>query len=520
MATPIPAGVTVGAVPSGPPPPQQPPSTLQTPPAAAGGHKSNLLPRPGGPPVPQETPPGVQHKVQQTGGGQAVPQANTIHLASPNTAAVAQPKFPQTVPCFQQCSQGGMQPLGIQNSFLANNPGQQPGSPNPQQQQQYNRGYEPKAGVAPVPMYPCFSSPPPQQQQTDSACLTLGGGVNSSNGGGQKMQIPVKNTGGGCPLHRPHGGGTPHMLYWDMNHPTGATIPLRQPTPPVYFNVPESPASMSGSQSPISEMTITSDLSGGEESADYTAEDKLGQDMANLNLNNNNTVNQNMQPHHHNSNMNHNTKINMNLHNSQLYQNSNNGMFTPQNQNVTAAAPLHHHQINGGKVMANGFYPTEQEEIESNQQQQQQQQQQHQQQQQQQQYVSTESSAAFNAAAGHMQYTQTNQFTPQHQKLMQVPTSPNTVSYPVTAAYPTAPCSPSSYPPTYGYPVNQPAMAPVYSNGVPMTAAAGQPVMYTSGGQQPGQYMVHYGGGSNMNQQHQQPPQHVIYDYNLHTMVH
>merc|ERR1719341_3097725 len=110
MATPIPAGVTVGAVPSGPPPPQQPPSTLQTPPAAAGGHKSNLLPRPGGPPVPQETPPGVQHKVQQTGGGQAVPQANTTHLASPNTATVAQPKFPQTAPCFQQRSLNSLRP--------------------------------------------------------------------------------------------------------------------------------------------------------------------------------------------------------------------------------------------------------------------------------------------------------------------------------------------------------------------------------------------------------------------------
>ena len=407
MATPIPAGVTVVAVPSGPPPPQQPSSTLQSPPAA-GGHKPNLLSRPGGPPTTQETPPGVQHTVQQNGGGQAVPKANTIHLANPNTAGVAQPKLPQTVPCFQQCSQGGMQPLGIPNSFVANNPGQQPSIPNPQQQQ-YNRVFEQKAGVAPAPMYPCFSSPPPQQQQTDSACLTLGGGVNSSNGSGQKMQIPVKNTGGGCPLHRPHGGGTPHMLYWDMNHPTGATIPLRQPNPPVYFNVPESPASMSGSQSPISEMTITSDLSGGEESADYTTEDKLGQDMANLNLNNN-TVNQNMQQHHHNLNMNHNTKMNMNQHNSHMYQNSNNGMFTPQNQNVTTPAPMHHQQIHGGKVMANGFYPTEQEEVESNKQQQQQPQQQ--------QYVSTES-PAFNAA-GHMQYTQTNQFTHQHQNLMQV----------------------------------------------------------------------------------------------------
>jgi len=43
----------------------------------------------------------------------------------------------------------------------------------------------------------------------------------------------------------------PHMLHWDQFHPVGQTIPLRQPNPPVYYNVP-SPNS-SGLQSPGSD---------------------------------------------------------------------------------------------------------------------------------------------------------------------------------------------------------------------------------------------------------------------------
>lgn len=51
----------------------------------------------------------------------------------------------------------------------------------------------------------------------------------------------------------PHGhvGHPPHMLHWDTFHPVGQTIPLRQPNPPVYYNVP-SPNS-SGMQSPGSD---------------------------------------------------------------------------------------------------------------------------------------------------------------------------------------------------------------------------------------------------------------------------
>jgi len=50
------------------------------------------------------------------------------------------------------------------------------------------------------------------------------------------------------PSPAPH---SPHMLHWDQYHPVGQTIPLRQPNPPVYYNVP-SPNS-SGLQSPGSD---------------------------------------------------------------------------------------------------------------------------------------------------------------------------------------------------------------------------------------------------------------------------
>jgi len=43
----------------------------------------------------------------------------------------------------------------------------------------------------------------------------------------------------------------PHMLHWDMYHPVGQAIPLRQPNPPVYYNVPSH--NSSGLTSPGSE---------------------------------------------------------------------------------------------------------------------------------------------------------------------------------------------------------------------------------------------------------------------------
>jgi len=44
----------------------------------------------------------------------------------------------------------------------------------------------------------------------------------------------------------------PHMLHWDCQHPAGQIVPLRQPSGPVYYNVPASHTS-SGLQSPNSE---------------------------------------------------------------------------------------------------------------------------------------------------------------------------------------------------------------------------------------------------------------------------
>lgn len=81
------------------------------------------------------------------------------------------------------------------------------------------------------------------------------------------------------------------MLYWDSSHPTGVTIPLRQPNPPVYYNIPEKESPiMSGSQSPTSEMTIASSSSelSGEETLD-PQEEKLNQQMSYLSFNQNMT---------------------------------------------------------------------------------------------------------------------------------------------------------------------------------------------------------------------------------------
>jgi len=55
------------------------------------------------------------------------------------------------------------------------------------------------------------------------------------------------------PQHPIHGPAPrlPHMLHWDTHHPVGQTIPLRQPNPPVYYNVPSHTSS--GLQSPGSD---------------------------------------------------------------------------------------------------------------------------------------------------------------------------------------------------------------------------------------------------------------------------
>ena len=138
-----------------------------------------------------------------------------------------------------------------------------------------------------TPVYPCFNNAPPplvlDSARAPGPCLVMGGGLNNS---APRMQIPVKNTGDGCPLHRPHSG-TPYMMYWDSSHPSGVSIPLRQPNPPVYYNLPEKESPiMSGTQSPTSDMTITSSCSdmSGEENTD-AQEENLTQQMSYLSFN-------------------------------------------------------------------------------------------------------------------------------------------------------------------------------------------------------------------------------------------
>jgi len=87
------------------------------------------------------------------------------------------------------------------------------------------------------------------------------------------MAIPMTTMGLGCPIHQNNQNnlvGTPHVMHWDVNHPSGHPVPLRQPNPPVYYNVPTQPntayttnnqqehcqdAGSSGSQSPTSDMS-------------------------------------------------------------------------------------------------------------------------------------------------------------------------------------------------------------------------------------------------------------------------
>ena len=56
----------------------------------------------------------------------------------------------------------------------------------------------------------------------------------------------------------------PHMMHWSPQYPRGQPIPLRQPTPPVYYNQPTNSCSSSGTQSPnsMSPCEVPSDDSG------------------------------------------------------------------------------------------------------------------------------------------------------------------------------------------------------------------------------------------------------------------
>jgi len=85
----------------------------------------------------------------------------------------------------------------------------------------------------------------------------------------QSQQTPSQ--GGVNNQHQVYRSPNPHMLHWDNQHPGGQILPLRQPNPPVYYNVPPSGSgNSSGLQSPASEggscMSESSSTSGDQES--------------------------------------------------------------------------------------------------------------------------------------------------------------------------------------------------------------------------------------------------------------
>eukprot|EP00092_Neocalanus_flemingeri_P032994 GFUD01035882.1.p1 GENE.GFUD01035882.1~~GFUD01035882.1.p1 ORF type:complete len:303 (+),score=85.90 GFUD01035882.1:234-1142(+) len=67
----------------------------------------------------------------------------------------------------------------------------------------------------------------------------------------------------------------PHMLHWDTHHPGGQTIPLRQPNPPVYYNVPSH--TNSGLQSPGSDGSSMSESSSMSEDQEDINQAQAGQ---------------------------------------------------------------------------------------------------------------------------------------------------------------------------------------------------------------------------------------------------
>ena len=286
MATPIPQGVTVVAVPSAPPP--HPPVMAPPPLGKNGGGRYYSGPAAGS---------HHHHQQQQTAyqqhyfGGDplAVPPKGFVDIAAANTRNnVCDGDGRQ----HQQAVNGHSNHMMGHNPTTANNIGGV--APSPPAGQYYGPAFPPYTGQFPAHSQAATS------KGGASAFLTMGGSGGIHSGGAPRMQIPVSQAGGNCPLHRPHSG-TPHMLYWDASHPTGISLPLRQPNPPVYFNLPAedkeqtmavaggSPL-MSGTQSPISEMTVSSSDMSGEEtggSRDNSHDDQLASQLAFMSLNQN-----------------------------------------------------------------------------------------------------------------------------------------------------------------------------------------------------------------------------------------
>jgi len=81
------------------------------------------------------------------------------------------------------------------------------------------------------------------------------------------------------PISSPH---PPQMLHWDTHHPVGQTIPLRQPNPPVYYNVPSNTSS--GLQSPASDGSSMSENSSIFESSSLSESSSMSGDQDEANL--------------------------------------------------------------------------------------------------------------------------------------------------------------------------------------------------------------------------------------------
>jgi hypothetical protein len=123
------------------------------------------------------------------------------------------------------------------------------------------------------------------------ATLHMGGGQFAATGS-PAMRIPVTNLAGGCPIHQPNmPQGGPHIMHWDANHLSGHPVPLRQPNPPVYYNVPAPSTTQgvnnqqnqsqvqdsgSGSQSPSSDMSAQTGSGG----SDASSEESAAQDLS------------------------------------------------------------------------------------------------------------------------------------------------------------------------------------------------------------------------------------------------
>lgn len=236
-------------------------------------------PVPGVHPVPgvQHHMPGVQHPIHPipaAGGQHPVPGVPQQYI--PNVPLVQGPNIAVKGP-YTLNGHGPMMNNHFNNNLVPQQPfGHMQGNAQlttTQQQTPVTIAQNPTnvpQNQAPVPQSP-VNVPASPQWTPASATLHLAGGSCHT----PPMAIPMATMGTGCPIHQNNQMGTPHVMHWDVNHPSGHPVPLRQPNPPVYYNVPtqtsqpnnntahlatnqqdncQDPGS-SGSQSPTSDMS-------------------------------------------------------------------------------------------------------------------------------------------------------------------------------------------------------------------------------------------------------------------------